>query len=317
MNTKHGLILYAGINSSEQERLKAKNEHFRSFEVQLPKNRGADTGAEKDPGRITFLSKTQLFTPPQSASAVKESYQRLVRLSPPPQTISSVPNKRIGAIASSLGDDENELVIFSATSTLPQPQDIIERVKLTKGQEANDIDIFDHGNGRFQVAFVLDQDVYIQDVNYDFGQRNIKEKHERKKVYTLPKNDAGDGKGSSKLRCIRWLSPKHLLLLANRPQRSGVDLLVLHLYEEGPPSVINRKTLKNIKAATDMDVAILDAGADGAYQIVIAVGAIDISLSVYTMDYNGQTGDSLSNFHSYGTYHDVSGGVLSRKQLMS
>ena len=305
--TKEGLILYAGINSSEEDRLQAKNEHFRSFEVQFPRSKVAENGGEKNNSGISFLSKTLLFTPPQSAVAKKEGYQRLVRLSPPPRTTSNTPNRRIGAIASSLAGDENEIVIFSATSNKPQNEDIIGRITLHKGQEANDLDIFSQERGQFQVAYVVDQEVYIQDVNYDFDERATKGKNEHRKVYTIPLVDVSEKKSRSKLRCIRWLSPKHLLLLANKPNRTGVELLVLHLYEEGPGSIVLRKTLpRHIKAATNMDVALLDADADGAYQIAIAIGAIDISLTVYTMDYHGDARNSLSSFHSFNSYDNVS-----------
>ena len=49
--------------------------------------------------------------------------------------------------------------------------------------------------------------------------------------------------------------------------------MLLHLYEEGPGMIALRKVLpKRVKAATDMDVALLDADDEGAYQIAIAVG---------------------------------------------
>lgn len=305
--TKDGLVVYAGIGGSEEDRLKDRNAHFQAFEVRFPKNKAANQEGEKPEGSVAFLSKTVLFTPPKTTNAKKESYQRVVRLSPPPRTASSTPNKRIGAIASSLAGDENEVVIFSATSNKPDDRDIIQRIVLQKGQEANDLDILDQGKGRFQVAYVLDQEVHVQDVDYDFSQRKSKAKSERRKLYTVPHADVMESKARSKIRCIRWLSPKHLLLLANKPNRTGVELLVLHIYEEGPASVVLRKTLpKHVKAATDMDVALLDADSDGAYQIVAAVAAIDSSLSVFTIDYHGHVRDSLSSIHSFATYTDVS-----------
>jgi prolactin regulatory element-binding protein len=297
--TKDGLILYAGINGSEEDRLKDRNNHFQAFQVMLPK------GSE---GAISYLSKTALFAPVQSVAAKKEGYQRLVRLSPPARTAQVAPIKRIGAVASSLAGDENEIVVFSATSNKPQnPGDIIQRIPLTKGQEANDLDIVDRGDGHFHVAYVLDHDVYVQEVNYDFGKKKSKGTDERRKLYTIPHADAMQKKPRSKLRCIRWLTPEHLLLLVNKPNRTGVDMLVLHMYEEGPGSIIRRKTLpKRVKAATDMDVALLDADSEGAYQIAVCVAAIDISLSVYTIDYNGRTRNSLGSFHPFATYDNVS-----------
>jgi prolactin regulatory element-binding protein len=107
---------------------------------------------------------------------------------------------------------------------------------------------------------------------------------------------------------------QHLLLLVNKPNRTGVELLVLHMYEEGPGSIIQRKTLpKHVKAATDMDVALLDADSNGAYQIALCVAAVDISLSVYTIDYNGRARNSLSSFHPFATYDNVSLVALSAR----
>jgi len=109
--TKDGAILFAGNGSSVEERLKGQDTHFKAFEVQLPKGK---------PAGLSFLSKTQLFTPPKAESAKKEMYQRLLKLSPPPRTATATANKRIGAIASGLAGDENEIVVFSATSNRPQ-----------------------------------------------------------------------------------------------------------------------------------------------------------------------------------------------------
>ncbi|KAF1842017.1 uncharacterized protein K460DRAFT_319677 [Cucurbitaria berberidis CBS 394.84] len=304
--TKDGLILYAGINSSQEDRARGKNEHFRSFELQFPKSKA---GAEKSDASISFLSKTSLLTPPQSASAKHDAYQRLVKLSPPQRPASSTPNHRIGAVASSLaGDDNNEIVIFSATSTKPQNEEIIERIKLPHGQEAVDLDIFDLGEGLFKVAYALDQEIFLQDVKYDFSEKKSKGGH--RKVYTIPQLNSG---GRSRIRCIRWLTPTHLLLLVNEPNRTGVEMKVLHLYEEGPAHVISRKKLpRHIKAATDLDVALLDKDSSGQYQIAIAIGAIDMSLSVYTMDYHGPSRDSLSSLHSFNSYDNVHGTAMTK-----
>jgi prolactin regulatory element-binding protein len=296
--TKDGLIVLAGNGSSVEDRLKGNDTHFKAFEARLTNGSA---------GSLAFLSKTQLFTPPKADNAKKEQYQRVLRLSPPQRTGSSTPNKRIGAIASGLGGDENEIVVFSATSTRPQAQDIIKRIKLSKGQEANDLDIWDQGEGRFQVAYALDGEVYLQDVDFDFAKSMSRTENERRKAYTVPHPDASERKAKSKIRSVRWLSPKHLILLANKPNRTGVELLVLHMYEEGPGSIVSRKTLSShVKAATDFDVALLDADSEGAYQAVVAVAGIDISLSVYTIDYLGTAQDSLSQLHKYATYDDVS-----------
>jgi prolactin regulatory element-binding protein len=302
--TKDGLVVFAGNGSCVEDKIQGKDMSFKAFEVQFSKVATARLGEEKL-GKISFLSKTQILTTPKAESARKEAYIRLMRLSPPQRTASSIPNKRIGAVASGLAGIENEIVVFSATSNRPQAEDIIRRIKLS--EEANDLDIWDGGEGQFQVAYVQDSSVHIQDVNYDFAQRKNRIEKEHQKVYTVPHPDASERKGKSKLRGIRWLSPKHLLLLSNKPNRSGVELSVLHLYEEGPGSIVSRKTLpSHVKAATDFDVALLDSDTDGAYQIAVAVGAIDTSLSLFTIDYHGPARDSLTQLHKFDTYYEVS-----------
>lgn len=282
--TKDGLIVYAGSGSSVEDRLKSQDMHFKSFEVDLPRSKTA-SGGEK-PGAIRSSSKCQLFTPPKGESAKKEMYQRLLRLSPPPRTATNTPNKRIGAIATGLAGDENEIVVFSATSNRPEAQDIIRRIPL-KEKEANDLDILDEGEGRFQVAYTLDYEVYIQDCDYDFTKRSNKTSKERRKVYSIPAPDVGEKRMRSKIRGLRWISPRHLLLVVNWPSRTGAELLVLHMYEEGPGSIVIRKKLpKHVAAAVDFDVALLEADASGAYQVAIAVGGADNSLSVFSLDYS-------------------------------
>lgn len=304
LGTKNGCILFAGINDSEQERLAGRNECLKGFEVQFPKK-------AEDQGKVSFLSKTALFTSPTSAGAKKEAYQRVVRLSPPQRTASSSPNKRIGAVASSLAGGENEVVIFAATSNKPEnPKDVIERISLHQGQEANDLDILDQGIGTFQVAYCLDHDVHIQKIQYDFTKRRSLNKGDadRTHAYTVPFPDLNQKKGRSKIRCIRWLSPSHILLLSNKPNRTGVELLVLRLYEQGRPgSIILRKAFpRHVQAAVDMDVALLNADEDGAYQAVVAVAAIDVSLTMMTINYRGRNLNTISKFNSFATYYNVS-----------
>ncbi|KAL5430836.1 hypothetical protein PMIN07_009744 [Paraphaeosphaeria minitans] len=302
LGTKDGCVLFAGINDSEEERLAGKNESLKGFEVRFPRKAGGQ-------GEISLLSKTALFTPPTGTGAKKEGYQRLVRLSPAQRTASGTPNKRIGAVASSLAGDENEIVVFSATSNKPEnPKDVIQRIALHKGQEANDLDILDQGDGKFQVTYCLDNDVYIQKVRWDFTKRqSVGKAEDRTHAYTIPLPDVGGKKGRSKIRCIRWLSPSHILLLVNKPNRTGAEVLVLRLYEQGKPGsiILRKKFPKRVQAAADMDVALLNADEDGAYQAVVAVAAIDISLSVLTINYRGRNLNTTSHFSSFATYYNV------------
>ncbi|KAH7139275.1 hypothetical protein B0J11DRAFT_516470 [Dendryphion nanum] len=295
--TKNGVILYAGINSTEAERLKGKNEHFRSFEVTYPsKSAGSSVGEKTGDGKLQFLSKTAVLKSPSNEVAKKEAYQRLIRLSPPKPGKAGA--KRIGVIASSLAGDENEVVVFPATSTKPAASEIIQRIPLAKGQEANDIDIREVDDGHFHVLYATDYSVYLSSIENQ--QKSVR------KVYEIPHSDLSEKKGRSKVRGLRILSPSHILLLVNLHNRTGVELLVLRLYEEGMGSIIMRKRLpRHIKAAVDMDVALLDSDKKDAYQAVVAVGGHDCSLSIFTIDYNGSSRNSLGKFISFATYRDV------------
>jgi hypothetical protein len=308
--TKDGLIFYAGLNSSPADRDANKNEHFRSFELKYPKNKPAGKNekatAESSEGKISFLSKTSLFKAPETVAAKKDGYQRLLRLSRPKR--SPAGSKRIGAIASSLAGQENEVVVFNATTSSPKvPGDIIQRISPRKGEEANDIDILELEDGEFKLVYCTDYSVFTSDISYDFSTKKPREKLESpQSKYSAPYPDVFEKRGRKKIRCVRWLSPSHILLLVNTLDRTGAELQILRLYGDTMGSITYSKTLgRHIKQATDMDVAILDADENGAYQVVIAVAGSDCSTSMFTIDYRGSTKNSLSKFHFFNTVRDV------------
>jgi prolactin regulatory element-binding protein len=207
--------------------------------------------------------------------------------------------------ASSLADKENELVVFSAVSNKPNPTDVIQRIALNE-KEANDVDILEPTEGSFKIAYCQDYAVYIQDIDYDFEAKRPKSLRSPAKKYEVPQPDTYEKAGRSKLRSIRWLSPSHLLLVVNKPKKSGVQLEVLRIYENGMGSISWRKSLpRSAKAAVDADVARLDSDASGAYQMVVAVATIDVALHFLTVDYHGTAKDSLSNLRPYDVYKDV------------
>jgi prolactin regulatory element-binding protein len=89
--------LFAGINSSEPERLNGKNQHLRAFNVSYAgRNTSAAAREEKLEAGIQPLSQTEMFSKFKSDSAKKEGYQRLVRLSPP--QAGRLGSKRIGVV---------------------------------------------------------------------------------------------------------------------------------------------------------------------------------------------------------------------------
>lgn len=253
LGTKDGAILYAGVNSSEAERLKGNNEHFRAFELRYPKGKDGK-------GRIEYLSKTQLLNPATSEGAKKDGYQRIVKLSPP----GKAGKKRIGAVASSLySPGEDSIVLYAAVSNKPSSSDIIQRIELK--QEANDIDLNEMEDGRFQLAYALDHDVYVHTISYDFNKKKPGKKLQAPiRRYSVPYPDVFESsKSRPKIRCIRFLTSSHILLLVNHPNRSGVELQVLRLYDvDGMGSISLRKKIK-AKQAVDMDCVRLNADKNG------------------------------------------------------
>lgn len=307
--TKDGLVVYAGVNSSKDDRLADKNEHFRSFIVEYPKKKkkAEEKGSDKNSeAKISFLSKTSLFKPVESTTAKNEAYQRILRLSRPKRCASG--SKRIGAIASSLAGEENEIVVFNATTSSPKsPGDIIQRLPTHEGKEANDIDITEPEDSEFKLAYCTDYSVFVSNIHYDFNKgKPRQELLLPRSKYSVPYPDVFESKGRFKIRCLRWLSPSHILLLANLPNRTGVELLILTLYGDTMGSITLRRRLpRHVRAAVDMDVCALDADENGAYQIVIAVAGIDISTTIFTIDYQGTANNCLGKFHSYTTVRDV------------
>lgn len=184
-STKDGSIIYAGVNSSEEDRLKGQNAHLRAYDLTYPKRQKGSNTNDTNQGKIEYLSKTQLFDA-ASETARKEGYQRLVRLSRPGGKSGG---KRLGVVVSSLQGDENELVIFPAVSTKPTTSDVIQRIAL-KDKEANDVDILETADGRFQVAYCLDYSVFVQRFRYNFETRKTdKELDVPSKTYEVPYPD--------------------------------------------------------------------------------------------------------------------------------
>jgi hypothetical protein len=203
-----------------------------------------------------------------------------------------------------LKGDENELVIFPAVSTKPTSSEIIQRIPL-KEKEANDVDIIEE-NGHYQIAYCLDYSVYVQRFKYEFGKKKGGKKiNAPAKRYEQPYPDVFEKKSRPIIRALRWLSTSHILLLVNKPKRTGVELQILRLYgEDGMGSIIRRKTLGGgAKQAVDMDIVRLKIGESDAYQILIAVATQDVSLHIYTVD--AKRSDSLSGFSKYSVYQDV------------
>ncbi|KAI5212569.1 hypothetical protein E4T42_02100 [Aureobasidium subglaciale] len=305
--SKDGLITLAGINSSEADQKAGKNEHLRTFEIKYPKKKqpsdekqDTDTATAQD-GSISFVGKTSIFKP--ATGPKPETYQRVLRLSPTYKRDS--PNRRIGAVATGLAK-QSEIVVFDATRTPTTDSDIIARIPLRDNAEAADLDITELETNTFSITWATDYDVYEQTVMYNFETKKASfSPPNPRKVYTMPLRQDATKPARPKYRAIRWLGNEDVLLLSNLPGRSGAELSIVHFYPSGPAMQVKLKGLPgHVKQAVGLDVCSLDSDKAGNKQVVVAVASHDISIPVYTLDYNANT-HTFGKFKRFTTLRDV------------
>ena len=285
-STDTSAIAFAGINSSVADQNAGKNEHLRSFALQYPpRKRIGDETAEKksysgDVG-TKALSRSSLFTP--SSAAKKEVYQRVLRLSP----VRSNNEDRIGAVATSL-EPNGEIVVFDASRKSPTIQDVKRRIRLDDGQEAADVDFASPAEDNHLLAYCTDYAVYVTKVAPVSGASQPRPVL----IYEEPFPDTfASTKVRPKFRSLRFLQPNLLLLLQNKANRGGAELILFELPSARSLGIIiRRKSLHNaIKAATALSVCQLPGSTPSEKsQSAIAVAGQDNSITILTLDHPQQ-----------------------------
>ncbi|ODM22240.1 hypothetical protein SI65_03086 [Aspergillus cristatus] len=303
--SEDSVISLAGINSSMAEQKRDNNQHLRSFKIDLPKKQGEKKMLEKTTipvdsvEKSTLLSRASLFRT-KGAKAGSDTYQRIVRISP----WRGEKLSRVGAITTGLAPS-GEIVFFQAIST-PTESDVIGRIRLGDGEEAEDIDIIDSGkkDGKFRVAYTNGVDVFTCQISSSTRGSTAPDVS---RVYTIPLPEKGK---RPKFRALRFLSPTSLLLLQNAPDRSGSELVVLGLpasnEKNKAATIVRRKKLrKTIKIGLGLDVCNLGTGAgnDQTQQTIIAVTGSDQSIELLTLEYNPEKG--YGKLRPYTSLHDV------------
>ena len=272
---------------------------MRAFDVRYPKRKRGQAEEKDTEGSISLVGKSSLLRPHPGPKP--ETYQRLLRLSPAQRRDNG--SRRIGAVASGLAK-LSELVAFDATRSPPREPEIITRIGLQ--QEAADLDIAETPEGAFSMAWCSDYNLFEQTIEYDFKTRKSKITPSGPRlVYGAHMNIDGKFSTKPKYRSIRFLTPHHVLILGNRPNKSGAELSIIHLYPTGPAALVCRQVLPtHVKQGMGMDVCALDPDKDGSRQFAIAVGGQDISINVYTTNYTRST-DTYTPFKKFTTLHDV------------
>lgn len=297
------MIALAGINSSQAEQLKGNNQHLRSFRLEYPLRKSEthdDTtpNTEKIDGRKTTpLTQVSLFSSNVTDKEAKKSagkvdtYQRLLRLSP--YKAPELP--RISAIATGLAP-AGEIVLFTATSH-PQTSDVIGRIRLENGKEAEDIDIIELEDGKFLVAYTDGTDICTFEIS---ASRKSNAVPEVKSVFTIPKTLPK----KSKYRALRFLSPTAILLLQNTIDRTGSELSILSIPAKGSGSIVRRKKLrKSIKIGLSLDVVNFGEGQNHERQYFIALAGSDQSIETLVLDYLPSKG--YGSLQVYSTLNNV------------
>ena len=230
----------------------------------------------------------------------------MLRLSPSQKRQSG--SKRIGAVATGLaGKTESQIVVFDATTATPGESDILTRIDLDLGTEAGDIDITVLDQSEFSMVYCTDYDIYEQTYKYNFStKRAQKQPKGPRRVHQVPFPDTMENpKSRPKFRSIRFLNSQNVVALVNNADKKGAELHVYHLYPTGPAIQILEKSLpKHVKQAVSLDVCTLDSDENGSQQFVIAVAGQDISIEVFTTNYQTAS-DTFSPFRSYLSMKNV------------
>ncbi|KAI9741804.1 MAG: Glycine--tRNA ligase 1, mitochondrial [Cirrosporium novae-zelandiae] len=313
-STDSSIAAFAGINSSAEDLEAGRNEHLRAFQIDYPPRKkhekekngkpkteknenesdvkdSSERALEVPKGITTALGRASLFTAiKQDSKSSDIAYQRVLKLSPPRRD----GKYRLGVAASAFAPT-NEVVIFNADLKTAESPEVRGRIQLPGKEEAADVDVTESEEEDFHVAYCTDYEVYLYKVPRD---RRRKSSLKPKLLYTTPIPDSP--RQRPKFRCLRFLAPDLLLLMLNRPGRSGVQLRVLRILGGLDGEVILRKQLrKSTKAAVGLDVMSIpsSSSADKQKQIAVAIAGQDISIEVFTIDYNASMG--LSKFKPY------------------
>lgn len=314
---RNSVLFYAGINSTEAEIKKGKNEHFRVFSADLPSKAKAGTAAPK----ITELSRSALFS-----STDPEAYQRLLRISPP-YTESS----QVGAVATgTIGRAKDaQIAIFDIPApdsnnngTAPKLRGKVELVK-----EAMDLDVLQISDHEYQLAYCDDYDIHVMNVSRTDTAGPYT-------IFTMPHDESSGAKARPSFRAIRYLTPNFVLAVANLPQAGGAVLQGFRLPKpadlgkeaegdiENKPKArlaISARLPKNITRATGLAVRNLSLPISPSIrpsdtQFAVAVTGQDSSIAVFTVEHQSSSVSDISllaKLHPVTTFKAVHQGPIS------
>ncbi|KAM0324364.1 hypothetical protein ACHAQA_008145 [Verticillium albo-atrum] len=266
---KAPVFVYAGINSSPAELEKGKNEHFRVFTLAPTSGKSEKTAHT---AILNEVSRTALF---DHSEGDKETYQRLLRVSPPnPERPGQM---QVGAVATGFAK-QAQITIFEVTPGQPPKS----RGVLEISREATDLDVIQTSDDSFQVAYCDEREIFVINVTKD-------DVTGPDLAYSMPEDGTGV---QPSFRAIRYLSTGFIMALSNLPRNSGVCLNGIRLpskvNEEGRlavsaklPRFMTRAAsfaVRNVNASPAPGVRLGDT------QFVIAVASFQ-TISIFTLEH--------------------------------
>ncbi|KAI0486900.1 hypothetical protein F4859DRAFT_502255 [Xylaria cf. heliscus] len=263
--------VFAGVNSSPADVARGQNKHLRALTISQPgKSATAKTGGVK----ISEVARDALFVHKD-----KDTYQRILRLSPAYEGLTNSP--RLGAAATGLSK-QPQIALFNVPST--NSRQWKSRGRLEPSVEAMDLDVIQTGPDTYQLAYCDDYDVFTVEVSKA-------EVSEPKCVYTIQPDEGEAVKASFK--SLRYLTTGFLITVVNNPQSRGVALHGLRLpknEDEDARLAIRAKLPSSVSKATSLAVRNLSPVASPSdkqdeAQFVIAVAGNDSSISLYTLEH--------------------------------
>ncbi|KAI0971817.1 hypothetical protein F4678DRAFT_76680 [Xylaria arbuscula] len=270
----------AGVNSSPDDVSKGRNKHLRTLAISQPSQPGksAKTGGVK----ISEVARDALFVHKD-----KDTYQRILRLSPPHDGLTSSP--RLGAAATGLSKHP-QIALFHVPGTNSPLWKT--RGRLDPRVEAMDLDVIQTGPDTYQLAYCDDHDLFTVEVSKA-------EVSEPRCVYTIEPDDGEDVRASFK--SLRYLTTGFLVTVVNNPRSRGVALHGLRLPKndnENARLSIRAKLPSSVSKATSLAVRNLSpvtspSDEQGDAQFVIAVAGNDASISLYTLEHKSAFGSDI------------------------
>ncbi|KAI1432732.1 hypothetical protein GGR50DRAFT_564781 [Xylaria sp. CBS 124048] len=268
--------ILAGVNSSPEDATKGLNKHLRTLALAQPGKSAKTSGV-----KFSETARDALFVHKD-----KDTYQRILRLSPPHEGLKS--SARLGAVATGLSKHP-QIVLFNVPST--NSLRWTTRGRLDPRMEAMDLDVIQTGPDTYQLAYCDDHEVFTVEVSKDGVS-------DPKSIYTITPEEGETHKAAFK--SLRYLTTGFLITVVNNPKSRGVALHGLRLPEndESARLAIRAKLPSSVSKATSLAVRNLSPVASpsdkqGEAQFVIAVAGNDASISLYTLEHKSAFGSDV------------------------